>query len=81
MTSIDNIQRFGCVYLMASGEGLFMHSRLTMHAFLILPMQVNRGQTDGRKGLDINVEPVWLQGITGSGVVVSIMDNGGFVGI
>ncbi|XP_064404069.1 neuroendocrine convertase 2-like isoform X2 [Halichondria panicea] len=37
---------------------------------------VNRGQTSGRKGLDINVEPVWLQGITGSGVVVSIMDDG-----
>ena len=25
------------------------------------------------------MEPVWLQGITGSGVVVSIVDDGGLV--
>ena len=37
---------------------------------------MNSGQTNGRKGLDLNVEPVWLQGITGSGVVVSVMDDG-----
>ena len=39
--------------------------------------KVNTGQTHGRRGLDLNVKPVWQQGITGSGVVVSITDNGG----
>lgn len=37
---------------------------------------VNSGQTNGKRGLDLNVEPVWLQGITGNDVVVSIMDDG-----
>lgn len=41
---------------------------------------MNSGQVDGVKlGLDLNVEPVWLQGITGKDVVVSIMDDGGLV--
>ena len=26
--------------------------------------------------LDLNVEPVWMQGITGDGVVVGIVDDG-----
>ena len=37
---------------------------------------MNSGQTSGGRGLDLNVEPVWLQGITGSGVVVSVVDDG-----
>ena len=41
--------------------------------------KVNTGQTSGRRGLDLNVEPVWVQGITGNGVVVSIMDDGKYV--
>lgn len=34
------------------------------------------GQTEGLSGLDLNVEPVWMQGITGSGVVVGVVDDG-----
>ena len=34
------------------------------------------GQTGGPAGLDLNVEPVWMQGITGSGVVVAVVDDG-----
>ena len=34
------------------------------------------GQTSGRPGLDLNVEPVWMQGITGRGVVVTVVDDG-----
>ncbi len=57
-----------CILIGASGN---------IHAFQ--NFQVNSGQTGSRRGLDINVEPVWLQGITGSGVVVSIVDDGGLV--
>ena len=27
-------------------------------------------------GADINVEPAWLQGVNGSGIIVAIVDNG-----
>jgi furin len=37
---------------------------------------VNRGQTGGTVGYDINVLPVWRKGFTGRGVVVSILDDG-----
>ena len=30
----------------------------------------------GRSGKDLNVEPAWMQGITGKGVVVSVFDDG-----
>ena len=42
----------------------------------ILHMQRNVGQTSGPAGLDLNVEPVWMQGITGRGVVVTVVDDG-----
>lgn len=38
--------------------------------------QLNTGQTSGPARLDINVEPVWMQGYTGSGVVVGFVDDG-----
>ena len=38
--------------------------------------QLNTGQTDGAVGKDLHVEPVWRQGITGSGVVVTVVDEG-----
>ena len=38
--------------------------------------QLNTGQTSGPAGLDINVEPVWMQGYTGTGVVVGFVDDG-----
>lgn len=38
--------------------------------------QLNRGQTGGIVGYDINVVPVWLKGITGRGVVLTILDDG-----
>ncbi|KAF1741174.1 hypothetical protein MXB_2150, partial [Myxobolus squamalis] len=36
----------------------------------------NTGQTGGPAGIDINVLPVWRSGITGRGVVISIIDDG-----
>ena len=41
-----------------------------------IPFQLNTGQTSGSSGLDINVEPVWMQGYTGTGVVVGFVDDG-----
>ena len=41
--------------------------------------QLNTGQTGGPVGVDINVIPVWERGITGRGVVVSILDDGELV--
>ena len=38
--------------------------------------QDNTGQTNGPSRLDLNVQPVWMQGIDGSGVVVAIVDDG-----
>ena len=38
-------------------------------------IQYNIGQL-GRSGLDLNVEPVWKQGITGTGVTVAVVDDG-----
>ena len=39
-------------------------------------MQLNQGQSTGPAGVDVDVMPVWRQGITGKGVVVSILDDG-----
>lgn len=37
---------------------------------------LNTGQSTGPPGVDINVVPVWSQGYTGKGVVVSVLDDG-----
>ena len=37
--------------------------------------QENSGQY-GQSGLDLNVEPAWMQGATGHGVVVAVVDDG-----
>ena len=42
---------------------------------MLYQTQVNSGQA-GEGGRDINVEPAWLQGLTGSGVNVAIVDDG-----
>lgn len=40
-------------------------------------MQSNEGQLGkAYQGRDLNVEPAWLQGLTGEGVVVAIVDDG-----
>ena len=39
-------------------------------------LQRNIGQTGGPTGLDLNVEPVWIQGIAGKGIVVGVVDDG-----
>ncbi len=36
----------------------------------------NVGQTQGKSGEDVNVIPVWAQGLTGEGVVIGIADDG-----
>ena len=38
--------------------------------------QLNIGQTGGPAGRDINVVPAWMQGFTGKGVVVAVVDDG-----
>ena len=38
--------------------------------------QLNQGQSTGPAGVDVDVTPVWRQGITERGVVVSILDDG-----
>ena len=43
---------------------------------LIRCTQLNTGQTNGPAGFDLNVEPAWMQGVTGKGVVVSFVDDG-----
>lgn len=37
---------------------------------------VNTGQFDGTAGEDINVQPVWDMGLDGTGILVSIVDDG-----
>ena len=50
---------------------------MTGSALLILAyMQLNLGTVAGLSGKDLNVEPAWMQGITGKGVVVTVFDNG-----
>lgn len=39
-------------------------------------MQYNTGQVGGRSGVDVNILPAWIQGYTGLGVVVTIVDDG-----
>ena len=39
-------------------------------------VQLNTGQLESPRGKDLNIEPVWMQGVTGRGVVVAFMDNG-----
>ena len=39
-------------------------------------MQLNSGTVAGLSGKDLNVEPAWMQGITGKGVVVIVFDKG-----
>ena len=41
-----------------------------------LSSQYNVGQDGGHSGLDLNVLPAWIQGYTGRGVVVSVVDDG-----
>lgn len=36
--------------------------------------QLNRGQVGGSR--DLNVEPAWIQGLTGRGVTVAVVDDG-----
>ena len=52
---------------------MYVHLKRQVYALLL---QLNTGQTEGPRGKDLNVEPVWMQGVTGSGVVVAFVDNG-----
>ncbi|WP_162657296.1 S8 family serine peptidase [Tuwongella immobilis] len=36
----------------------------------------NKGQTGGKAGIDLNLAPVWQQGLTGNGVIVGVIDDG-----
>ena len=50
-----------------------------MYNYILYKFQNNTGQT-GEKVLllDLNVEPAWIQGYTGRGVVVAVVDDGKF---
>ena len=39
-------------------------------------LQLNIGQINSSAGRDLNVVPAWIQGLTGKGVVVSVVDDG-----
>ncbi|KII65079.1 PC3-like endoprotease variant A [Thelohanellus kitauei] len=39
---------------------------------------LNTGQSSGPAGVDIDVLPVWSQGITGKGIIISVLDDGKF---
>lgn len=39
-------------------------------------LQVNYGQTGGKKKMDLNVVKAWKKGFTGKGVVVVVLDDG-----
>ena len=45
-----------------------------------LSVQKNGGGGSTWKSFDLNVEPVWKMGYNGNGVVVSILDDGEWVG-
>ena len=44
--------------------------------FTCINLQKNTGQTDGPAGMDLRVEPVWLQNVTGDGIIVGVVDDG-----
>lgn len=48
-----------------------MESKVTSEVLDNVSFQQNRG-----KGLDMNVQGAWSEGITGNGVVVTILDDG-----
>jgi len=52
---------------------LFLH---TLNFFLTAIMKLNTGQFGGNVGYDLNVVPVWEEGINGTGVVVAMVDDG-----
>ena len=53
----------------------FLHIKLLIYA--LIPVQLNRGQVGLEYiGRDMNIEPVWIQGITGLNVTVAVVDDG-----
>ena len=54
----------------------FRFSSTTSHFAGHFVVQINKGQTRGPLGYDVNVLPVWKKGITGKGVIVCILDDG-----
>ncbi len=63
---------------------LCMHTRLygVYSRSYLFGVQRNTGQTTAQlqssddSGNDLRVEPVWIQGYTGCGIVVGVVDNG-----
>ena len=45
-----------------------------LYVYILYICQLNRGQVGGTR--DMNVEPAWIQGITGRGVTVAVVDDG-----
>jgi len=54
-----------------------------MASCFVVLLQVNTGQTGviqqfGEDRRDLNVEPVWIQGVTGCNVIVGVVDDGNY---
>lgn len=47
---------------------------VALHLSMQHNYQLNRGQVGGSH--DLNVEPAWIQGLTGKGVTVAVVDDG-----
>ncbi|RUS73146.1 hypothetical protein EGW08_019088 [Elysia chlorotica] len=58
------------------GEGSRENPKFRDPLFKDMWYLVNKGQSGGERGLDMNVGVVWENGITGKGVVVCILDDG-----
>jgi subtilisin family serine protease len=62
-------KRNGCIWLVDLLESIItVFCDICLNGSFVLQ---NRGQ-----GLDMNVQPAWNEGITGMGVVVTILDDG-----
>ena len=68
MSTCTNSASFGIVCRYSIMKSFFLH-------------QNNTGQT-GEDSLlvDVNVEPSWIQGFTGSNIIVAVIDDGKWVG-
>ena len=57
----------------------YFHSPFCILKFIyaLILVQLNRGQVGLEYiGRDMNIEPVWIQGITGLNVTVAVVDDG-----
>lgn len=67
----------GCPSVWLSGWLVSLHLSVCLLACSFLLLQFNGGSgQEGPTKFDLNVVPAWIQGYTGKGVVVSVVDEG-----